>query len=105
MKSKSNSIGLFSIIAWAINLAYGLWYLITGWSQQNAIMAFCSGFNDPELGWFKYVCGHGVLNFVAGYLAIFPLVAPIILFVASLIHKSTGKGAEKTGALFGTLLV
>ena len=105
MKSKDNALGLFPIIAWAINLAYGLWYLITGWSQQNAIMAFCSGLNDPALGWFKYVCGHGVLNFVAGYLAVFPIVAPIVVLIASLIHKSVSKGAEKAGALFGVLLV
>ena len=63
----------------------------TGFHQPNEIMKYCSQFNDTSLGWFEYVCKHGVLNFVAGYGAIFPLLVPVILLVQLFCKKSFGK--------------
>lgn len=104
-KSGNLFLVVIGIIFWLLNLIYGIWYLLNGWDEQNAIMAFCSTLNDTSLGWLKYVCGHGVLNFIAGYGAIYPLAAPIVLLIASLLNKSISKGMEKTIALFWNLLI
>ena len=83
MKKQKNRGGtivglVFFLLLWVANLLYSHWYLATGWVGPNAIMRYCSQFNDTSLGWFEYIFGHGVLNFVAGYGAIFPLAVPII---------------------------
>ena len=105
MSNSQNKPLLFlGFIFWAALLAYGIWYLFTGWNEPNAIMSYCSTMNDTALGWVKYVCGHGILNFVAGYGAIFPFAAPILLLVSSLLHKSFGAGVSKTLQLFWSLL-
>lgn len=85
---------------WAAALVYGAWYLKTGWYHPNAIMKYCASFNHEGLGWFKEVCVAGVLQITAGYVAVFPFLAPVILAVASIWHKSLYRGALKTLALF-----
>ena len=71
--------GIIAFLAvWFVMLRYSNWYFYNGFDQKNAIMQYCSQFNDLELGWFAYIFKHGVLNFVAGYGAIFPLLVPVI---------------------------
>lgn len=94
----------FGFIAWLVTLAYGYWYFSTGWSEQNAIMKYCSTFNDTSLGWGKYVFGHGVLNFVAGYVAVFAFLAPLVFIVAALVHQGVSTGIVRTMSLFWALL-
>ena len=93
-----------SILIWAATLVYSFWYLKTGWDQPNAIMKYCASFNYTELGWFKSVCVAGVLQILAGYAAVFPIAAPVILIIASIINKSIWRGVLKTIALFFVLL-
>lgn len=99
------SIGLLIFLGcWAGMLYYGHWYMLTGWDQPNAIMKYCATLNHTELGWFKYVCGHGVLNFVAGYGAVYPVAAPLIFLVEWVIQGGFFKAIRKTVALFFVLL-
>ena len=74
-------------VVWVAMFIYARWYFKTGWDQPNAIMKYCAEFNHPELGWFPYVFGHGVLNFVAGYVAVFAYAAPILLIILAIIHR------------------
>lgn len=105
MKKKKNllgtwiGLGLF-LAVWAVILKYSYWYLSTGWSSPNAIMHYCSQFNDTDLGWWKYIFGHGVLNFVAGYGAIFPLAVPIVALIMLFRRKTVLQGIGKIISLF-----
>ena len=106
MANTKNKIKLSTIILLAlclVGIGYSLWYLITGWTSQNAIMAFCSKLNDTELGWFKYVCGHGALNFSLGYIAIFFALSPILVFVLWLLKRRDINVALDT--LFAILII
>ena len=94
---------LFAV--WAVVLIYPYWYFSTGWSAPNAIMSFCSQFNDTDLGWFKFVFGHGVLNAIALYGAIYPLAFPIVLAVSAIIRKSFWEGFSNAFSLFFVLLL
>ena len=82
---------LIFLAAWYFGLRYSNWYFYTGFYQPNEIMKYCSQFNDTSLGWFEYVCKHGVLNFVAGYGAVFALLVPVILLIQLFCKKSFGK--------------
>ena len=105
MTSTGKKIVIFlSVLLWAATLIYTYWYLSTGWDHPNAIMKFCESFHDTELGWFKCTCVAGSLQFAAGYAAIFPLAAPIILAIAAIIQKSLYRGLLKTYALYFILL-
>ena len=106
MKSLVNKgLATVGVIGWLVTLAYAVWYFKTGWTEQNAIMKFCATFNDTSLGWGKYVFGHGVLNFVAGYVAVFALIAPIVFLIVALAHKSFSTGVVRAMALFWALLI
>lgn len=105
MAKTKRKIGISTILLlplWAIGIDFGLWSLVTGWDKQNAIMAYCSTFNDTSLGWFKYVCGHGVLNFVAGYAAIFFAVSPVLFIISWAVNKWNFNVALKN--LFATAI-
>jgi hypothetical protein len=102
-KSVNPILAIFVVIAWIALFIYARWYFKTGWDQPNAIMKYCAGFNDPYLGWFPYVFGHGVLNFVAGYGAVFAYLAPILLGVLALIHG--GKCFSKLITAFFAALI
>jgi hypothetical protein len=114
-KKKKNPVGtgialIFFLLVWVAMLAYSHWYFSTGWFEKNAIMRYCSQFNDTDLGWWKYIFGHGVLNFVAGYGAVFPLAVPIVALVNLIGKRSVLKGIEKIislffSALFGVVLI
>ena len=85
-------VGILAFLAvWFVTLRYSNWYFYTGFYQPNEIMKYCSQFNDTSLGWFEYVCKHGILNFVAGYGAIFPLLVPVILLLQLIRKISFGK--------------
>lgn len=88
------------LILWIANLLYSHWYLATGWVGPNAIMRYCSQFNDTSLGWFEYIFGHGVLNFVAGYGAVFPLAVPIITIILLFRHNKLNAILTKLISLF-----
>ena len=75
------------LLLWAAGLCFGYWGVSTGWHQQNAIMKFCSTYNDTSLGWFAYVFGHGVLNFFAGYVELYFAASPIIFLIAFAINE------------------
>ena len=106
MKSSVNKVlAAVGVIGWLVTLAYSIWYFKTGWSSPNAIMQYCSTFNDTSLGWGKYVFGHGVLNFVAGYVAVFALLAPIVFLIVALAHKRISTGVVRAMALFWVLLI
>lgn len=114
-KKKTNPVGtaialILFLLVWAAMLAYSHWYFSTGWFEKNAIMRYCSQFNDTDLGWWKYIFGHGVLNFVAGYGAVFPLAVPIVALVNLIGKRSVLKGIGKIislffSALFGVVLI
>ena len=55
-----------------------------------------------ELGWFKYVCGHGALNFIAGWAAIYFIASPILIIVFYFLKKNNINKAVTT--LFGALI-
>lgn len=85
-------LGILAFLAvWFVGLRYSNWYFYNGFTEKNAIMEYCSRFNDTSLGWFEYIFKHGVLNFVAGYGAIFPLLVPVILLVQLIRKKKFGK--------------
>ena len=105
-KSKGTGVALaLFLLIWAGMLQYSYWYFSTGWSEPNAIMRYCSQFNNTDLGWWKYVFGHGVLNFVAGYGAIFPLAVPIVALINAICKRSVLKGIGKIVALFFSALL
>ena len=109
MKKKSFSVGnliglLFCLAVWALMLHYGWWYLRTGWSEQNAIMKYCSQFASHDVGWFKYIFHHGILNFVAGYLALFPFALPIIILIQIFKRKSFSQIVGKCFSLLFSLM-
>ena len=107
-KTKKSGTGISLIaflIVWGASLAYSHWYLSTGWDGPNAIMNYCSQFNDTSLGWFDYIFRHGVLNFVAGYGAIFPLAVPIVALIQLVRKKSVKQGIAIIVKLFFTVLV
>jgi hypothetical protein len=64
MIGKATGIIAFLAVLFVM-LRYSNWYFYNGFDQKNAIMQYCSQFNDLELGWFAYIFKHGVLNFVA----------------------------------------
>ena len=94
----------FCFLLWLATLAYGAWYLKTGWDHPNAIMKYCASFNQDGLGWFKEVCVAGVLQFTAGYVAVFPFAAPILYAVTAIWKRSLWRGLLKTLALFFVIL-
>ena len=98
-------LATLGVIGWVVMLVYAIWYFSTGWSEQNAIMKYCSTFNDTSLGWGQYVFGHGVLNFVAGYVAVFAALAPIVFIVAALVHKTVATAITRMIGLFWALLI
>lgn len=89
---------------WAAMLQYGYWYLSTGWSEPNAIMRYCAQFADESVGWFKYIFHHGILNFVTGYLAIFPFALPIIILIQMFRRKKLGQIIGKCFSLLFSLM-
>ena len=89
---------------WAAMLQYGYWYLSTGWHEPNAIMKYCSQFADGSAGWFNYIFRHGILNFVAGYLAIFPFALSIIILIQLFRRKRFGQIVAKCFSLLFSLL-
>ena len=85
-------IGVLAFLAvWYAALRYSNWYLYNGYTQPNAIMKYCSQFNNTDLGWFTYVFKHGILNFVAGYGAVFPLLVPVVLLIQLFRRKTFGR--------------
>ena len=98
-------IGVLAFLAvWYVALRYSNWYLYNGYTQPNAIMKYCSQFNNTDLGWFTYVFKHGILNFVAGYGAIFPLVVPVVLLIQLFRRKTFGQTMLILAKLFFTAL-
>ena len=105
MEKNNRKITVTTIILLALclgGICYSLWYFLTGWDKQNAIMAYCSTLNHTELGWFKYVCGHGALNFIAGWAAIYFIASPILIIVFYFLKKNNINKAVTT--LFGALI-
>lgn len=105
VKKKKSGFGtlialVLFLAVWLIMLDYGHWYFYTGWTEQNAIMRYCSQFNDTDLGWWKYIFGHGVLNFVAGYVAVFPLLVPLVSLIMLFRRKTVLQGIKKITKLF-----
>ena len=54
---------------------FGLWYIISGWSQPNVIQAWFGRFSDPKIGWWKYVFVYGILNFLVMLVAVLGVVS------------------------------
>ncbi len=115
MKKKTWSLGkwiglVVCLAAWFAMLYYSNWYFYNGFTEKNAIMEYCSQFNDTSLGWFQYIFGHGVLNFVAGTAAVYPLIVPLAVLILALRKKTFGKIIEKLfslllSALFGVAVI
>lgn len=115
MKKKKWTFGkvlglVASLALWVATLVYSNWYLYNGFSSKNAIMEYCSQFNDTSLGWFEYIFGHGVLNFVAGTGAILPLLVPIAVLILACRKKTLGQIVGKVfelflNALFGVAMI
>ena len=115
MKKKKWSLGkliglIFCLAVWAAMLYYSNWYFYNGFTQKNAIMEYCSQFNDTSLGWFPYIFGHGVLNFVAGTAAVYPLLVPLVVLIQIFRKKTFGQIVEKLislllNALFGVAMI
>ena len=100
------AVGIVAFLAvWFMALRYSNWYFYTGFTQPNAIMQYCAQFNDTSLGWFAYIFKHGILNFVAGYGAVFPLVVPVVLLVQLIRKKTFGKTMQILLKLFFSALM
>ena len=95
---------ILCLALWGIALRYSNWYFYTGFTEPNAIMRYCAQFNDTALGWTQYVLGHGVLNFVAGYGAVFPLLLPIVLLILVIGKKPFYTALARIAKLFFTAL-
>lgn len=100
------AVGVIAFLAvWFVMLRYSNWYFYNGFYEKNAIMRYCSQFNNVELGWFAYIFKHGVLNFAAGYGAIFPLLVPVIYLVQIFRKKTFAKTVGILIKLFFTALI
>lgn len=99
------TVGILAFLAvWFVALRYSNWYFYNGFTEKNAIMEYCSQFNNTDLGWFTYVFKHGILNFVAGYGAIFPLAVPVVLLIQLFRRKTFGQTMLILAKLFFTAL-
>ena len=98
-------VGILAFLAvWFVALRYSNWYFYNGFTEKNAIMKYCSQFNNADLGWFTYVFKHGILNFVAGYGAVFPLLVPVVLLIQLFRRKRFGQMMLVLAKLFFTAL-
>ena len=77
-------LGLFCLLG----VCFGYWHIISGWSNPNVIFEYFKQYHDTELGWFKFACVNGGLQWAVGGAAFYFMVVPILLIISMFVNKN-----------------
>lgn len=93
MATKTFSIGklILTLLLGGLCLGaiiFGYWHVISGWNGHNAIFEYFRQFHDTSLGWVKFACVNGGLQWAVGGAAFYLMVAPLLLLISAFGSKT-----------------